>query len=103
LDDTGLPWGPTGSVGFELATAIPTATPQSDLDLLVRVPSGVSATLTLLAALHRQFRSLAARVDCQVETPSGAVALAELVDGASDVMVRTAAGPRLVPRAAAVS
>jgi phosphoribosyl-dephospho-CoA transferase len=103
LDDTGLPWGPTGSVGFELATAIPTATPQSDLDLLVRVPSGVSATLTLLAALHRQFRSLAARVDCQVETPSGAIALAELVDGASDVMVRTAAGPRLVPRAAAVS
>jgi phosphoribosyl-dephospho-CoA transferase len=103
LDVTGLRWGPTGSVGFELATAIPTATPQSDLDLLVRVPSGVSAALTLLAALHRQFRSLAARVDCQVETPSGAIALAELVDGASDVMVRTAAGPRLVPRAAAVS
>jgi phosphoribosyl-dephospho-CoA transferase len=103
LDDTGLPWGPTGSVGFELVTAIPTATPDSDLDLLVRVPRGVSAALTLLAALHRQFRSLTARVDCQVETPSGAFALAELVDGPSDVMVRTAAGPRLVPRAVAVS
>jgi phosphoribosyl-dephospho-CoA transferase len=42
-------------------------------------------------------------VDCQVETPSGAVALAELVDGPSDIMVRTAAGPRLVSRGEAVS
>jgi len=103
LDDTGLAWGPTGSVGFELVTAIPTATPNSDLDLLARLPRGVSAALTLLAALHQQFRALAVRVDCQVETPSGAVALAELVDGPSDVMVRTAAGPRLVSRAAALS
>jgi len=29
--------------------------------------------------------------------------LAELVDGPPDVVLRTAAGPRLVPRAAAVS
>jgi phosphoribosyl-dephospho-CoA transferase len=103
LDDTGLPWGPTGSVGFELATAIHAATPESDLDLLVRVPRDSSGTIGLLAALHRELGSLAARVDCQVETPSGAVALAELVDGPPDVMLRTAAGPRLVPRAAAVS
>ena len=103
LDDTGLPWGPTGSIGFELATGIPTATTESDLDLIVRVPRGSSETLALLAALHREFRSLAARVDCQVETHSGAVALAELVGGQSDVMVRTTAGPRLVPRAVAVS
>jgi phosphoribosyl-dephospho-CoA transferase len=103
LDDTGLPWGPTGSVGFELATGVPTATPESDLDLLVRVPRSSSGVLTLLGALHREFRSLAVRVDCQLETPSGAVALAELVGGQSDVMVRTDAGPRLVPRAVAVS
>jgi phosphoribosyl-dephospho-CoA transferase len=103
LDHTGLPWGPTGSVGFELATGIPTATAESDLDLLLRVPRGSSAALILLAALDRELRSLAVRVDCQVETPSGAVALGELVGGQSDVMVRTAAGPRLVPRAVAVS
>ena len=103
LDDTGLPWGPTGSVGFELATELPTATPVSDLDLLVRIPRGSSGVLTLLAALHREFRSLAVRVDCQIETLSGAVALAELVGGQSDVVVRTDAGPRLVPRAVAVS
>ena len=102
VDGTGLPWGPTGSVGFELATGIPTATTESDLDLLVRVPRGSAEVLRCLAALHRQFGNLAVRVDCQVETSAGAVALAELVGGPSDVMVRTAEGPRLVPRAVAV-
>jgi phosphoribosyl-dephospho-CoA transferase len=102
VDDTGLRWGPTGSVGFELATGIPTATTESDLDLLIRVPRGSAVVLARLAALHRAFGSLAARVDCQVETSAGAVALAELVGGPSDVMVRTAEGPRLVPRAVAV-
>jgi phosphoribosyl-dephospho-CoA transferase len=103
LECTGLPWGPTGSVGFDLATGIPAATTESDLDLIVRVSRGLSGALALLAALHREFRSLAVRVDCQVEIPSGAIALAELVGGQSDVMVRTAAGPRLVPLAVAVS
>lgn len=102
LDDTGLRWGPTGSVGFELATGIPTATAESDLDLLVRVPSGSAEVLQRLAALHREFGPRAVRVDCQVETSAGAVALAELVSGPSEVMVRTAEGPRLVPRAVAV-
>lgn len=103
LDDTGLRWGPTGSVGFELATGVPTATTESDLDLLVLLPDGSPGAMTLLIALHRELRSLAARVDCQIETPCGAVALAELVGRQSDVMVRTAAGPRLVPRAVALS
>ena len=100
LDDTGVPWGPTGSVGFELATGIPAATTESDLDLLVRVSGG---SVSVLAALHREFRALVVRIDCQIETPSGAVALAELAGEQSDVMVRTAAGPRLVPRSVAVS
>ena len=103
MDNTGLPWGPTGSVGFELASATPAATPDSDLDLLLRLPRGSSAALMGLAALHREFRSLAVLVDCQVEIHCGAVALAELVGAQSDVMVRTTAGPRLVPRAVAVS
>lgn len=102
LDDTGLRWGPTGSVGFELTTGIPTATAESDLDLLVRVPRGSEEVLRCLAALHREFGHLAVRVDCQVETSAGAVALTELVGGPSEVMVRTAEGPRLVPRAVAV-
>lgn len=102
LDGTGLRWGPTGSVGFELATGIPTATTESDLDLLVRVQRGSADVLRRLAALHREFGNLAVRVDCQVETSAGAVAMAELVGGPSDVMVRTPEGPRLVPRAVAV-
>lgn len=102
LDGTGLLWGPTGSVGFELATGVPTATPESDLDLVVRLPRG-SSWASSLVALHRELQSLAPRVDCQVETSSGAVALAELIGGQSDVMLRTTEGPRLVPRAVAMS
>lgn len=103
LNATGLPWGPTGSVGFELATGLPTVTPQSDLDLLIRVPRDAAEPLVLLAAMHRALSCVAVRVDCQVETPVGAVALAELVGGQSDVMVRTSEGPRLVRRALAMS
>ena len=102
LNEVGLQWGPTGSIGFELATGIPTATTESDLDLLVRVARGSPEVLAVLGTLHRRFCSLTVRVDCQIETVCGAVALAELVGNGSEIMVRTAAGPRLVPRAAAV-
>ena len=100
LDDTGLLWGPTGSVGFELATGQPTAIAGSDLDLLIRTPQGIAGALPLLTTLADAFSARPARVDCQIETPLGAAALAELVDGQSEVMVRTADGPRLVARAA---
>jgi phosphoribosyl-dephospho-CoA transferase len=99
LDRSGLVWGPTGSVGFELATGQSTVTPDSDLDLLVRT-CGVADALPLLTRLHHEFSSLGARVDCQIETSSGAVALAELVAELPEVMIRTAEGPRLVARAA---
>ncbi|BBZ31879.1 malonate decarboxylase holo-ACP synthase [Mycolicibacterium confluentis] len=99
LESTGLAWGPTGSVGFELATGRATATPGSDLDLVVRV-NELREVLPLLTALQCQLRRLPARVDCQVETGSGAVALAELVSSQTDVLVRTANGPRLVARTA---
>lgn len=99
VDDTGLVWGPTGSVGFELATGQSTVTPDSDLDLLVRT-SGVADALPLLTRLHHEFRSLAVRVDCQIETVCGAVALAELVAELPEVMIRTVEGPRLVARVA---
>ena len=99
LDDAGLPWGPTGSVGFELATGHPAATSTSDLDLLVRV-SELQGALPTLVSLNDAFGSAECRVDCQVETPCGAVALTELVDGRPEVMVRTAEGPRLVDRTA---
>jgi phosphoribosyl-dephospho-CoA transferase len=103
LDGSGLPWGPTGSVGFELATGVPTATPDSDLDLLIRVPRGAPDVLTRLMALHQKLSLARVRVDCQIETSAGAVALAELIGEQADVMLRTVDGPRLVARATLVS
>ena len=36
MESIGLPWGYTGSTGFELATGLRTVTEQSDIDLLIR-------------------------------------------------------------------
>jgi len=95
MQTLGLPWGPTGSVGFELASGVPTATPDSDLDLVIRVDDLSAPTLGRLTNAHNMFERLPTRVDCQVELPGGAVALAELLSGQSDVLARTCAGPRL--------
>ena len=95
LDEAGLPWGPTGSVGFELASGLRTVSPTSDLDLLLR-STRLPARATLMR-LHVELRRLPARVDCQVETDDGAIALGELLSGAPDVLVRTPTGPRLTP------
>lgn len=95
LDEAGLPWGPTGSVGFELASGLRTVSPTSDLDLLLR--STRLPARTTLMRLHVALRRLPARVDCQVETDDGAIALGELLSGAPDVLVRTPTGPRLTP------
>ncbi|MHA3021947.1 malonate decarboxylase holo-ACP synthase [Mycobacterium sp. BMJ-28] len=93
-----LEWGPTGSVGFELATGSPVVTSSSDLDVVVRPARGQVLPPGRLREVHEQLSRLNVRVDCQVETHSGAVALAELVTGGDDVLIRTAGGPRLVPR-----
>jgi phosphoribosyl-dephospho-CoA transferase len=88
----GWVWGPTGSVGYELATGRPTVTPDSDLDLILRVD-----TMPPREYLSRLHRDLPDRADCLVETPDGALALAELASGAARALLRTAHGPRLVP------
>ncbi len=94
LAATGLGWGPVGAVGFELASGVPSVSATSDLDVLVRAPARVPAASAraLLAALA----GLAARVDVQLETPAGGVALAELAAEPRTVVARTAAGPRRV-------
>ena len=90
----GRAWGPTGSVGFQLATQLPVVRESSDLDLIVRVdaylaPSEARSILDSLAKLP-------CRVDCLLETAFGAVALAEWVGSSnSDVLLRTATGPFL--------
>jgi|HubBroStandDraft_1064217.scaffolds.fasta_scaffold352990_1 phosphoribosyl-dephospho-CoA transferase len=87
-------WGPCGSVGFELASGVATATVESDLDLMVQPhrPLADAAAAALLASLGR----LAVRTDVLLELPHGAVALAEYASAAAPLILRTPDGPRLV-------
>jgi phosphoribosyl-dephospho-CoA transferase len=84
-------WGPTGSVAFELATQLPCVSPTSDLDLALFAPTPIArhAAAALLA-------DLPARADVLLETPHGAVSLAEYASGAPTMMLRSPLGPRLV-------
>ena len=96
LDSAGLAWGPAGSVGFELATGVPTATPTSDLDLVIRLhlPScdhGARSVLTSLAGLP-------AKLDVLIETEAGALSLAEVLGSSPSLALRTTDGPRLIER-----
>lgn len=89
-----LRWGPAGSVGFELATGLATATPSSDLDLLIRVPERLSP-----ATAQAVLASLSAGpcgVDVQLETPWGAVSLAEYARGENPILLRRTSGPVFV-------
>ncbi len=94
LDALGHALGVTGSAGFQLATGLPTAHPDSDLDLLLRAerPLPRSEARPLLQLLEGR----ACRVDLQLETPLGGVALGEWAGGAARVLVKAAEGPRLV-------
>ena len=76
-----LPWGPGGSVGFELASGRKVTTEASDLDLVIRAEQPIA---------HQQARSLLdrtlgleAKVDIRVETPVCGFALEEYVSASS--------------------
>ena len=60
------PWGPGGSVGFELATHRMAATHESDLDIILRIENPISKQEA--AHLCRQTEELPAKVDIRVET-----------------------------------
>jgi phosphoribosyl-dephospho-CoA transferase len=89
-----LVWGPGGSVGFELASGIATATAASDLDLVIeaRAPLPRAVAAELCASLAE----LAVRTDVLLEGPRGAVALEEYAAARRPLMLRTTDGPRLV-------
>jgi len=91
----GYRWGPGGSVGFELATGIATATALSDLDLILRQerPLESDRAADLLAAMAEA--AAPARIDVMLETPIGGVALADLAAMREQVLVRTPFDPRL--------
>ena len=89
----GLAWGPTGSVGFELATGVAAAGAASDLDVVVRAPEPWS--LENAREIADYLNRLPVRVDVQLDTPGGAVALAEYARGGR-VLLRTPDGPSLI-------
>jgi phosphoribosyl-dephospho-CoA transferase len=91
----GWRWGPGGSVGFEIATGVPTATSSSDLDLILRQEPRLEPGEAgdLLAALAEA--AAPARIDVMLETPCGGVSLADLAARPAELLVRTPDGPRL--------
>ena len=89
----GLAWGPTGSVGFELATGVAVAGTASDLDVVVRAPE--PWPLERAREIARHLTRLSTRVDAQLDTPAGAVMLVEYARGGR-VLLRTPDGPRLI-------
>ena len=88
----GLVWGPTGSVGFELATGVAAAGTTSDLDVVVRAPEPWPLESAREIADH--LNRLPTCVDAQLDTPAGAVMLSEYARG-DRVLLRTPDGPRL--------
>lgn len=98
-----LPWGPGGSIGFELATGAQAAHETSDLDLVVFADKPLAAET--VNAIQQEVTEAAQRsgaaIDILVETPVGGVAFVELaravpLASAPTVMLRTADGPDLV-------
>ena len=87
-----LVWGPTGSVGFELATGVAAAGTASDLDVVVRAPEPwpLESAREIVDHLNR----LPTCVDAQLDTPAGVVMLNEYARG-DRVLLRTPDGPRL--------
>jgi phosphoribosyl-dephospho-CoA transferase len=92
--DLKSPWGPTGSVGFELATGRPVTTETSDLDLLIRAPQRIA--LEEARVLFNCTRGLETRVDVRVETPMCEFSLQEYVAAAyAQILLRHFDGVRL--------
>lgn len=97
-DDTHYAWGPTGSVGFELASGVTTVTPTSDLDLLVRAPTPLTRKQAsdFYTALSNAASAMGTRIDIQVETCDSVFSLAEFARPGVRVMLRSPSGPVLV-------
>ncbi len=94
LDDCGWVWGVSGSVGFELASGFRAMHAASDLDLILRAPQMI--TRNQACKLVELFDQAVCRVDMQLQTPFGAVALREWASGSSRVLLKNAHQAALV-------
>jgi len=94
LAEWGCVWGPTGAVGFELASGWPATTVASDLDVLIRRPLRLERAEA--RAILRGVQRAPVRVDLQLDTPAGLVALAEYAGSGPKVLARAGEGVELV-------
>jgi len=94
LDGCGWVWGVSGSVGFELASGFRAMHAASDLDLILRAPQMI--TRNQARKLVELFDQAVCRIDMQLQTPFGAVALREWASGSSRVLLKYAHQAALV-------
>lgn len=111
MDATGLAWGPTGGLGFALATGLPVLHSGSDLDLVLRAASPLSGRQAL--ALARVLERAERNIDLQIDTGVGGFSFKEWMacgqprngehrparnggDRARRILLKTAEGPLLV-------
>lgn len=94
MDLLALPWGVSGSAGFELASGVAALHQNSDLDLIVRTPRFVSREWAgdLVKVLDRSV----CRIDVQLQTPFGALALREWAGASRQVLLKSEQGAWLV-------
>jgi phosphoribosyl-dephospho-CoA transferase len=89
-----FPWGPGGSVGFELASRQPSTNESSDLDLIIRLPRRISKEQA--RSLLNHTKDLAVRVDVRVETPYCGFSLEQYACASSGrILLRYPDGPKL--------
>jgi phosphoribosyl-dephospho-CoA transferase len=85
------PWGPGGSVGFELATGTHVVKPESDLDIVLYAERRITAEEA--KSLCDRAMDLTAVVDIRVETPTCGFSLIEYAQTeSSSILLRTPSG-----------
>jgi phosphoribosyl-dephospho-CoA transferase len=94
MEALGLMWGVAGGAGFELASGVPVLHADSDLDLILRTPEFFDRQHA--ARLVDQLASAVCRIDLQLQTPLGAVALREWAGPSRQVLLKAEDGARLV-------
>jgi phosphoribosyl-dephospho-CoA transferase len=88
-----LVWGPGGSVGFELASGVPTVHADSDLDVIVRPTA--RHTHADLQRFRDEIGACGVRIDIAIEAAQGSVALNEWLVSPQRVLIKTVHGPQL--------
>jgi phosphoribosyl-dephospho-CoA transferase len=89
--DLDHPWGPGGSVGFELATGSHVVKPESDLDIVIYAKRKI--TREQARSLQARTMNLSVPVDIRVETLACGFSLTEYARGGSaSILLRTPDG-----------